>query len=134
MNGSKLNWFEIPVANMERAVKFYGAVFRQELQVFQVDDWRTVALLPPGAGLVDGIEPGGTLLHTPNFTPAEAGTIVYFEPVDGLEAMLNRVELAGGKITFPRFRIGNGYLATFLDSEGNIVGLLQWDPVEAVPE
>jgi predicted enzyme related to lactoylglutathione lyase len=41
--------------------------------------------------------------------------------------VLKRVEAAGGKVTFPKFRIGNGYLSTFLDSEGNTVGLLAWD-------
>ena len=124
---NKVNWFEIPAANMERAVRFYSEVFRKEIQVFEVDPQRTVALMPPGAGVEDGIDPCGTLLHTPGFEPSQKGTIVYFDPVENLEGMLERVKAAGGKITFPRFRIGNGYLATFIDSEGNTVGLLEWD-------
>jgi predicted enzyme related to lactoylglutathione lyase len=47
--------------------------------------------------------------------------------VEPLETTLGRVEAAGGKVTFPKFRIGNGYLATFIDSEGNSIGLLEWD-------
>ncbi|MCB0213270.1 MAG: VOC family protein [Anaerolineae bacterium] len=123
----KINWIEIPVANLERAVKFYGEVFQNTLQTFQVDEQRTVALLPPGAGIDDAIEPSGTLLQTANFEPSTQGTIAYFDPVDNLDAALARVEAAGGIITFPKFRIGNGYLATFMDSEGNTVGLLEWD-------
>ncbi|MEZ4670883.1 MAG: VOC family protein [Anaerolineae bacterium] len=125
--GSKLNWFEIPVANMDRAVKFYGEVFKQEIQVFRADDTRTVALMPPGAGKVDGIEPQGTLLQVAGFEPSTSGSVIYFDPQKELESMLKRVEAAGGKVTFPKFRIGNGYIATFTDSEGNTVGLLEWD-------
>jgi predicted enzyme related to lactoylglutathione lyase len=124
---NKVNWFEIPAANMERAIKFYSEVFQQEIKVFEVDEQRTVALLPPGAGVAEDIEPFGTLLQTANFEPSNKGTIVYFDPVDSLDIALKRVEAAGGKVTFPKFRIGNGYLATFMDSEGNTVGLLEWD-------
>lgn len=124
---NKVNWFEIPVANIERAVKFYSEVFQQEMKVFEADETRSLALMPPGAGVADNIEPLGSLLQTANFEPGETGTIVYFDPVDSLEVMLKRVEAAGGKVTFPKFRIGHGYLATFLDSEGNTVGLLEWD-------
>lgn len=125
--GSKLNWFEIPVANMDRAVKFYSDVFQQEMQVFKADESRTVALMPPGAGKVDSLEPQGTLLQVAGFEPSNAGSIIYFDPVEPLDTMLERVEAAGGKIVFPKFRIGNGHLATITDSEGNTVGLLEWD-------
>lgn len=124
---SKVNWFEIPVANMERAVKFYSQVFQKEIQVLEVDEVRTVALMPPGAGLEDDIQPSGTLVHTADFEPSQQGSIVYFDPVGGLDVALERVGAAGGKVTFPKFRIGHGYLATFIDSEGNTVGLLEWD-------
>jgi predicted enzyme related to lactoylglutathione lyase len=122
-----VNWFEIPAANLERAVKFYGDVFQKEIQVFEADQERTLALMPPGAGIDESIEAGGTLLQVANFEPSDKGTIVYFDPVADLDDVLQRVESAGGKVTFPKFRIGHGYLATFMDSEGNTVGLLEWD-------
>lgn len=126
---NKVNWFEIPVANLERAVKFYSEVFQKEMQTFEVDPARTMALMPPGAGLEEGIEPSGSLLQTAHFEPGTNGTIVYFDPGGDLEAVLARVEAAGGQVTFPKFRIGSGYLSTFTDSEGNTVGLLAWDEV-----
>lgn len=125
--GSKFNWFEIPVANMERAVKFYREVFQQEMQVFQPDDTRSIALMPPGAGKNERIAPQGTLLQVAGFEPRRSGSLVYFDPVQSIETMLERVETADGKFAFPKFRIGNGYLATFIDGEGNTVGLLAWD-------
>ena len=127
MSSNKINWFEIPAANLERAVKFYGEVFQKEMKVFEVDEKRMLALMPPGAGVEDNIEPAGSLLQTADFEPSDKGAIVYFDPVEGLDVVLGRVEAAGGKIAFPKFRIGHGYLATFIDSEGNTVGLLEWD-------
>lgn len=124
---NQVNWFEIPVANLERAVKFYSEVFQKEMQVFAADEERTLALMPPGAGIEEDIEPSGTLMQTGGFEPSDKGTVVYFDPVESLDIVLERVEAAGGKVTFPRFRIGHGYLATFMDSEGNTVGLLEWD-------
>jgi predicted enzyme related to lactoylglutathione lyase len=124
---NKVNWFEIPVANMERAVKFYGEVFEKEIIVFEADEQRTIGLMPPGAGLEEGPDPQGSLLHVAGFEPGDKGPIIYFDPVERLEVVLGRVDAAGGKVTFPKFRIGSGYLATFVDSEGNTVGLLEWD-------
>ena len=124
---NKMNWYEIPAVNMDRAVKFYGEVFQQQMQVFKADETRTIALMPPGAGINESIEPQGSLLQVANFEPSEHGPVIYFDPVQSLETLLERVEAAGGKVTFPKFRIGNGYLATFIDSEGNTVGLLEWD-------
>jgi predicted enzyme related to lactoylglutathione lyase len=127
MMSNKVNWFEIPAANLERAVKFYSEVFQREMQVFEADEERIVALMPPGAGIEEEIEPAGTLLQTADFEPSDKGTIVYLDPVLDMDDVLERVEAAGGKVTFPRFRIGRGYLANFMDSEGNTVGLLAWD-------
>lgn len=124
---NKVNWFEIPVANLERATKFYSEVFQKEMKVIEVDEKRTMAVMPPGALLENEIEPLGSLLQTANFEPSHKGTIVYLDPVDSLDVVLERVEAAGGKITFPKFRIGHGYMATFIDSEGNTVGLLEAD-------
>jgi predicted enzyme related to lactoylglutathione lyase len=125
--GSKIKWFEIPVANMDRAVKFYSQVFQKEMQVLQVDEKRTLALMPPGAGVEDDIQPLGSLLHSTNFEPSNTGSIIYLDPVESLDLVLGRVEVAGGKVTFPKFHIGSGHLANFVDSEGNTIGLMEDD-------
>lgn len=124
---SSINWIEIPVSNMDRAVKFYGDVFQKQMQVFDADESRRLALLPPGAGVEDDISPMGSLLQVKDFQPNNSGSIVYFDPIDNIDEFLKRVEAAGGAISFPKFRIGAGYLATFTDSEGNTVGVIEWD-------
>jgi len=83
--------------------------------------------MPPGAGKVDGIDPQGSLLRVKGFTPNDNGPVIYLDSDDGLDAALKRVESAGGKITFPKFRIASGHLATFKDTEGNTIGLIEWD-------
>ena len=53
--------------------------------------------------------------------------MAYFDPVESLDVVLERVEAVGVKIDTPKTRIGAGHLATFVDSKGNTVGLLEWD-------
>lgn len=121
-----VNWFEIPATNFERAVKFYGQVFQRKLTVLDLEE-RKMALLPPGADPAGEVDPGGSILQVADFEPSEKGPIVYLDPIDELDVVMGRVQEAGGRIDTPKTRIGHGYLATFLDSEGNIVGLLEWD-------
>lgn len=121
-----VNWFEIPAENFERAVRFYSKVFAKELTTLEAGE-RRLALLPAGSNLNGSENPGGSILHMKNFKPSREGTIVYLEPGEDLDMVLGRVEPAGGKIDTPKSRIGTGYLATFVDSEGNMVGLVQWD-------
>jgi predicted enzyme related to lactoylglutathione lyase len=67
---------------------------------------------------------GGGLVKGGGRKPSADGTVVYFNGGDDLNTMLNRVEAAGGKIVMPKS--GNdeqGYVAFFLDTEGNQVGL-----------
>lgn len=121
-----VNWFEIPAANFERAVTFYRAIFQHELTVLDMEN-RKMALLPPGSDPQGELDPGGSILQTAGFKPAKDGTVIYLDPIESLDTVLARVEAAGGRVETPKTRIGHGYLATFIDSEGNTVGLLEWD-------
>lgn len=52
--------------------------------------------------------------------------ILDFVIVDNIDAILAKVESLGGKITLPKTEItGVGLNAMILDSEGNVIGLLQ---------
>ena len=58
--------------------------------------------------------------------PAEGAGAIAFEtaPAAPLQAMLDRVEEAGGSIVLPKTSIGdNGWMAYIMDSEGNKIGL-----------
>lgn len=117
-----INWFEIPVADLTRAMKFYetmtGTPVRreafgapgEEMAVFEVDTQEGVS---------------GCLLFSPDAKPAQNGTTVYLNAAPSIDAWLERVVPAGGRILTPKTALppGMGFFAHVLDSEGNRVGL-----------
>ncbi len=117
-----INWFEIPVADLARAMTFYGTMTGAAM--------RREAFGPPGEEMAifevdthEGIS--GCLLSSPEAKPAQNGTMVYLSASPSVDAWLMRVEQAGGKIVTPKTALppGMGFFAHILDSEGNRVGL-----------
>ena len=116
-------WFEIPVTDMERAIKFYETVFGFTLSRNQMG-----AMVMAWFPYVDNsIGSGGSLVYQPDFyKPSADGALIYFTAFSGdLNIELSRVEKAGGKILSPRKLIaeGFGYMALLLDTEGNRIAL-----------
>lgn len=115
-----LNWFEIPTTDIDRAAAFYGAIFDTKLEVFEMYPGFKMGMFPYEAG--KGV--GGAIVHGDGYTPSTDGTVVYLNGGDDLSVVLNRVEGAGGKALGPKQDIGeNGFVAMFVDTEGNRVGL-----------
>jgi uncharacterized protein len=113
-----LNWFEIPVTDMERATTFYGEIFEVTLKADPAMPGYHMAMFPDQGGV------GGALLQGPGYTPSSSGSLVYLNGGDDLSPVLGRVEKAGGKILLNKTSIGkNGFMAYFEDSEGNKVAL-----------
>lgn len=117
-----INWFEIPVEDLERAMKFYGAVLKADLQKMDMDTM-TMAFLPASQNDV-----GGAIVQVKDknwgYKPAHSGSVVYLNGGDDLNVPLARVEAAGGKVIMPKTDIGQdfGFFAFFEDTEGNRVG------------
>lgn len=118
-----VGWFEIPVANMDRAMKFYETVFGFKLDRQQMGSaemawfpFNETAMGSPGA-----------LIHQPDhYTPSDQGTLVYFTAFSGdLSNELELVEEAGGKVQAPKTEISPeiGFMGIFIDTEGNRVAL-----------
>ncbi|TVO64932.1 VOC family protein [Denitromonas ohlonensis] len=114
-----INWFEIPVSDMPRACQFYGAILNTPLNASPMCGGE-VAVLPYADGAV-----GGSLFKHTDLTPTPKGTVVYLNGGDDLSAILDRVGAAGGSVALPKTAITPeiGYMALFIDSEGNRVGL-----------
>ncbi len=123
---ARLDWIEIPVANMERAAAFYGRLFETELEVVEKISGMRAAFLPTPRGAPSS--PVATLMEGTAFVPAGyQGCRLYFQAEPTMEAFLARVEEAGGVIEVPPLKTGSakgqGLLALFFDTEGNLLGV-----------
>lgn len=114
-------WFELPVVDMARAKKFYGAAFDFELQDAPFGDGE-MAFFPMERG---GSGAAGALIRHSEYSPAPNGTLIYFSVPD-VVAMGAKVRQAGGTVCVDNMAIGEyGFISIFLDSEGNRVGIHQ---------
>ena len=116
-----VNWFEIPVTDMDRAKAFYETVFKIEIAINELDNsvmgWFPFDHSAPGAT--------GTLIKGEAYIPSHAGTMVYFS-VQEINDVLDRVEIAGGQVINPKFSIGeHGFCGHFEDTEGNRIAVHQ---------
>jgi len=116
-----INWFEIPVLDMDRAKHFYQVVFSIHLQDMNMGDYH-MAMFPMemGSGKVSG-----ALVKSQMHQPSESGVVIYLNGDPDLQAMLDKVEGEGGQILMPKTLIDEqtGYMAFFKDTEGNKMGL-----------
>lgn len=115
-----INWFEIPVTDIARAKKFYEMIFEITMDEMEMPGMK-YAMFPfnPMKAKV-----AGGLAQSPMHKPGTVGSIIYLNANPDLQNVLNRVEGAGGKVTMPKTSIGqNGFMAFFIDSEGNGMAL-----------
>jgi predicted enzyme related to lactoylglutathione lyase len=119
--GHAVNWFTIPVKDLDRAKTFYESIFG--FQMFVPEGPMKMAMFP--ADWQNG-EIGGGISEGDGFEPSDAGSTVYLNGGPDLNDVLDNVEDAGGTVIMPKTRVpigGGGHIALFLDSEGNRVGL-----------
>jgi predicted enzyme related to lactoylglutathione lyase len=124
MKRNVVNWFEVPVLDMDRAIRFYETVFGFKMEKMQMGN-QLLAWFP--AVEEDGPGTGGALVLEPgNMRPSPDGVLVYFTaPSGNVEFELTRVESAGGVVLIPKTLISKeyGYYGMLLDSEGNRIGI-----------
>lgn len=120
-----INWFEIPVENYERAKQFYATVTNSEITDHHMPEQNTkYGVFTHG----DKDSVGGAIIEAENQIPSNQGATVYLNSGDDLSVPLSKVENAGGKIIMPKTAIGkDGYIAQFIDSEGNKVAFHSWN-------
>ena len=119
MQANPVTWFEIYVQDMERAKKFYEAVFQIKLDRLpspEIEMW-AFPMQQGGAGS------GGSLIKYEGFPSGGNSVLVYFGCED-CSVEEGRVEAAGGRIQRPKMSIGEwGFISLVYDTEGNMVGL-----------
>ena len=116
-------YFEIPVTDMDRAVRFYSTVFDVDLTRQTVDGYE-MALFPraddaPGAS--------GALAAGDVYVPSKTGVLIYIDVPD-IDRVLTLAAANGGGVLYQKTHIGEaGFVAEIEDSEGNRIGLTSPD-------
>ncbi len=113
-------YFEIPVTEIDRAIKFYKAVFQFEFKKENIDN-NEMALFP----FVDensGIS--GALAEGKIYKPTKNGVVIYFK-TENIDETLKLATSNGGQILYPITDNGIGLVAEFEDTEGNRIALYQ---------
>jgi predicted enzyme related to lactoylglutathione lyase len=114
-----ITWFEIPVADFERAHKFYSDIFGIKIDKTEMGG-DLMGYFPGERGSVSG-----AIVQGKDYQPSSGGTLVYLNGGDDLDTVLSRVEDSGGRVIRPKTLINEniGYFAIFHDTEGNQVAL-----------
>jgi len=108
-------YFEIPVEDLNRAVKFYTKVFNFQFEKTNIDG-NEMALFPFNNDVM-GIS--GALAKGDIYKPTKNGILIYFK-TENIEQILEIVIQNGGQILYPKTSNSDlGFVAEFKDSEGN---------------
>jgi predicted enzyme related to lactoylglutathione lyase len=119
---AKLRHFAINADDVSRAKAFYEGVFGWTFDPWGPPDFYQVK--NAGEGLLGALQGRRELSPGVRMAGFEmtAG-------VENLKATISAVEAAGGKIIMQPYRIeGVGELIYFEDTEGNLVGAMQYEP------
>lgn len=112
-----VNWLEIPVTDMQRAVQFYETVFEHPLRRETIGD---VSL-----AVFTHADSAGALVQGEQYrSSAFYGPVPYFNAPQ-LDDVLARVRYAGGRTVHGPVQLPDdmGRFAHITDSEGNRIGL-----------
>lgn len=111
-------WAEIPVRDIDAGMAFYNAVFQYELTAMDMGP-NPVAMLPRADG--------GIAAHLYPGKPAEngSGPTVHLTVPDTLEATLERVTKAGGRVVGEPVPLPIGRFQYIADLDGNSIGLFE---------
>jgi len=113
------HFFEIPVLDLERAIRFYEVLFAisMEREVIDGNHYAHFPAVDEGPGI------SGSLALGESYVPSHSGVRIYLS-VDSIDETLFRVVDLGSEILYPKTAIGDyGYVAEFADSEGNCIAL-----------
>ncbi len=112
---NRIVWFDLPAADLKRAIRFYSAVLQAEVN----EEFPGVAVISHEAGDVSGC-----LFTSDEQQPSTSGALLYFN-VDGrLQAAVDAATENGGRVEKPVHDIAPfGQRAIVIDSEGNRIAL-----------
>lgn len=123
MAADTLCWTDIPVTNLDRAIKFYSAVLGQQVRKMSEGGFE-YALLPHEEQNASGcLCLRGDSVGDKN-QPSQNGPLIYLSVEGRLTEAVKAARGNGGKVLQDRQQIGpHGFRAVIVDSEGNRLAL-----------
>jgi Predicted enzyme related to lactoylglutathione lyase len=112
--------FDVPAEDVERAKKFYSAMFDWKFEAYPEMQYNLITTQNldgtpgVGGGLGKRMDPSQRMMN-------------YFG-VKNIDASMQQVKRLGGKLITEKMAVpGMGYLVNCIDTEGNVFGLWQED-------
>lgn len=121
-NTNALNWFEIPATDITRAQKFYESIFG--IKMMPMPEMMEMKMTSFPAEMGNG-KVSGALVQGQYHKPGMDGAVVYLNANPSIDAVIGKIEQAGGKVIMPKMQISPeiGCMAFFVDTEGNRMAL-----------
>jgi len=121
---NKLTHFAIHIDDIERAKKFYDGVFEWGFLAYGQDDFLQIKSDKSEKGELIGA------MQSRKYSPVPE-KIIGLECTIGVESIdktIEKVKSNGGQVVMPKTAIPYvGYIAKFLDTEGNLICGMQYD-------
>lgn len=121
---NRLSHFAIHIDDMERARRFYDGVFEWGFLSYGPGDFLQIKADKSENGELIGA------LQSRNYSPIPE-KVIGFEctiNVENIDMIIERVLGNGGQVVMPKTTIPYvGYIAKFLDTEGNLICGMQYD-------
>jgi predicted enzyme related to lactoylglutathione lyase len=115
---NRIVWVDIPVLNLDRAIRFYTAVMGAQVER-QDYPGMSIGSFPHKDG-----EAAGCLYLSETVKPSAEGPLVYLNVHGRIDEAVEAVEPSGGKVLQPKESIEPfGFRAVILDTEGNRIAL-----------
>ena len=114
-------YFEIPVNDMDRAIKFYSHVFNVEFTKEVIHECE-MAFFPFD---VEGGGISGSPAKGEIYKPSIEGSLIYLS-TESIDKTMAKAKEFGGEELFPKTSVPDlGFSAEFRDSEGNRIALFE---------
>jgi len=118
MSSNILGWVDIPVTNLNRAIKFYSAVLGAKVKKASIPGFE-FGLLPHYQTKVSGC-----LVKLKDNKPSKKGPMIYLSVGKNHDRAEKAVIKHRGKILHKKHQIGpHGFRSIIVDSEGNRLAL-----------
>ena len=123
MSANTLCWTDIPVIDLNRAIKFYSAVLGNEVSKISEAGFE-YGLLPHEEQNSSGCLCVGSDSAGSENKPSRIGPLIYLSVEGRLNDAVKAARANGGKILEENQQIGpHGFRAMIVDSEGNRIAL-----------